>query len=297
MILITGAAGKTGKAVLRNLAEKGGIVKAWVFRVEQIQEVKALGAKEAIVGDIRDATILRQALQGVDSVYHICPNVHPDEITIAIEIIGASAAIGVTQFVYHSVLHPQIEAMPHHWKKMRVEEHLFISGLPYTILQPAVYMQNILVNWGNIIEAGKYTVPYAVDSRISMVDLEDVALAAANVLTEVNPEEDGPLHIGATYELVGTQAMTPSEIAAILAQQLGRPVAAEKVSMATWKQGARNSSMGDYQINTLAKMFRYYEKYGFWGNSQVLSRLLNRPTTSFEAFVKRVIQACSHDGQ
>jgi len=297
MILITGAAGKTGKAVLRKVAEKGGIVKAWVFRVEQIQEVEALGVKEAIVGDLRDSTTLRRAMQGVDSVYHICPNVHPDEIIIAREIIDASAAIGVTQFVYHSVLHPQIEALPHHWKKMRVEEHLFTSGLLFTILQPAVYMQNILVNWGNIIEAGKYAVPYAVDSRISMVDLEDVALAAANVLMEVNPEEDGPLHTGATYELVGTQAMTPSEIAATLAQELGRPVVAEKMSMATWKQGARNSGMSDYQINTLVKMFRYYEKYGFWGNSQVLSRLLNRPTTSFQAFIKRVIQARSHDGQ
>lgn len=297
MILITGAAGKTGKAVLRNLAEKGGILKAWVFRVEQILEVEALGAKEAIVGDMRDSTLLRRALQGVDSVYHICPNVHPDEIIIAREIIDAAAAIGVAQFVYHSVLHPQIEAMPHHWKKMRVEEHLFTSGLPFTILQPSVYMQNILVNWGNIIEAGKYPVPYAVDSRISMVDLEDVALAAANVLMEVNPEKDRPLHIGATYELVGTQAMTPSEIAAILAQQLGRPVVAEKMSMAAWKQGARNSGMSDYQINTLARMFNYYEKYGFWGSSQVLTGLLNRPTTSFEAFVKRVIQARSHDVQ
>ncbi len=289
MILITGAAGKTGKAIVRKVAEKRGVVKAWVFRAEQIQEVEALGAKEVIVGDMRDSKILRQALQNVDIIYLICPNVHPDEISIASEIIEAAARTGVRQFVYHSVLHPQIEAMPHHWNKMRVEEHIFLSGLPFTILQPAVYMQNILVNWGNIIETGKYTVPYDIDSRISMVDLEDVALAAANVLMDIHAEDHIPLHIGATYELVGTQAITPAQIAAILAQQLGRPVVAEKVSIETWKSRARNSGMGEYQVNTLVKMFNYYEKFGFWGNPQVLSWLLNRPPTSFESFVKHVV--------
>ena len=289
MILITGAAGKTGKAIVRKVAEKRGVVKAWVFRAEQIQEVEALGAKVVIVGDMRDSKILRQALQNVDIIYLICPNVHPDEISIASEIIEAAARTGVRQFVYHSVLHPQIEAMPHHWNKMRVEEHIFLSGLTFTILQPAVYMQNILVNWGNIIETGKYSVPYAIDSRISMVDLEDVALAAANVLMDIHAEDHIPLHIGATYELVGTQAITPAQIAAILAQQLGRPVVAEKVSIETWKSRARNSGMGEYQVNTLVKMFNYYEKFGFWGNPQVLSWLLNRPPTSFESFVKHVV--------
>jgi NAD(P)H dehydrogenase (quinone) len=298
MILITGAAGKTGKSVLRKVAEKGGSVTAWVFRNEQIEQVEALGAKEVIVGDVRNSTILRRAMQGVDSVYHICPNVHPDEITLAMEIIDIAAEFGITQFVYHSVLHPQIEAMPHHWKKMRVEEYLFTSGLPFTILQPAIYMQNILANWGKIIETGKYTAPYATDSRISMVDLEDVALAAANVLMEVKLEGDQPQHhIGATYELVGTPAMTPCEIAAILAEQLNRPVVAEKESMAIWVNGARNSGLGDYQIDTLVKMFNYYDLYGFWGNSWVLSCLLKRPTTSFKAFLMREIQARSDVAQ
>ena len=294
MILITGAAGKTGKAVLRKVADNGGSVLAWVFRNEQIEEVEALGANEVIVGDLRDPTILNRAMRGADSVYHICPNVHPDEMIIGKGIIDTAAEHGVKQFVYHSVLHPQIEAMPHHWKKMRVEEYLFMSGLPFIILQPAVYMQNILANWGKIIESGKYSVPYAVNSRISMVDLEDVALVAADVLIGARPEEDLRHHFGATYELVGTPAMTPNDIAAILAEQLKRPVVADKVSMAAWKSGARISGLGDYQINSLAKMFNYYEKYGFWGNPQGLNCLLNRPATSFQAFVIREIQARSH---
>ncbi len=289
-ILITGAAGKTGKAVLRALTREGRSVKALVFRSEQIQEVEELGADDVLVGDMRDLDILKRAMQGVHSVYHICPNVNPDEIAIGQKIIDVAVAAGINHFVYHSVLHPQVEAMPHHWKKMRVEERLFESGLPYTILQPAAYMQNILANWETISKTGKYTVPYAVESRISMVDLEDVALAAAMVLLESGPNEDRPSHIGATYELVGTPALTQTEVAEILAQQLGRPVIAERQPVDAWEQSARASGMGDYQVNTLVKMFDYYEKYGFSGDSHVLSWLLNRPATSLNAFVVRAIK-------
>jgi NAD(P)H dehydrogenase (quinone) len=294
MILITGASGKTGKAVLRALAGKGRWIKALVFRRQQIQEVVGLGAKNVLVGDMRDSDILKKAMQGVNTVYHICPNVHPDEITIGQNIINVAVAAGITHFVYHSVLHPQIEAMPHHWKKMRVEERLFESGLPFTILQPAAYMQNILANLKNIIETGKYSIPYAVECRISMVDLEDVALAVASVLMEDFSKENHPLHDGATYELVGTQAMTQIEVAAILSQQLGRPVIAESLPIGAWEQKARTSGMGEYQVNTLVKMFDYYEKYGLSGDSHVLSWLLNRTPTSFDACVKHVVEDNLH---
>jgi uncharacterized protein YbjT (DUF2867 family) len=290
MILITGAAGKTGKAVLRMLTKEGQLVRALVFRSEQIPEVETLGAKDVLVGDMRDVALLKQAMKGVHSVYHICPNINADEITIGEKIIEAAAAAGVTHFVYHSVLHPQVEAMPHHWKKMRVEERLFASGLPYTILQPTVYMQNLLANWESITKTGKYSVPYAVESRISMVDLEDVAKAAAIVLLEASSAEH-PAHQGATYELAGTPAMSQTEVAEILSQHLGCPVIAEQEPIDVWEQRARASSMGDYQVDTLIKMFRYYESYGFAGDSHVLSWLLNCPASSLGAFITRAVAA------
>jgi len=113
-----------------------------------------------------------------------------------------------------------------------------------------------------------------------MVDLEDVAEAAAAVLTE-------PGHVGAVYELAGTEVLSQAEVATILGQQLGRPVRAEAVPLETWERRARESGLGDYQVETLVKMFRYYERYGFWGNPRVLSWLLGRPPTTFAAFIER----------
>lgn len=181
---------------------------------------------------------------------------------------------------YHSVLHPQTEAMPHHWAKLRVEEYLFETGLPYTILQPAPYMQNLLAGWDTIVREGVYRLPYAVETRLGMVDLEDVAGVAAGVLGEAG-------HQGATYELAGREALTQTDVAVVLSQVLGRPVCAEAVPLDRWEEGARRAGLGDYQVKTLIKMFGYYESYGFWGNPNVLGWLLGRPPTTLAAFVER----------
>ncbi|HLB49104.1 MAG TPA: NmrA family NAD(P)-binding protein, partial [Anaerolineales bacterium] len=205
MILVTGAGGKTGRAVIKALAARGESVRAFVHREDHVSAVKALGAAEAAVGDIHDEAALRRAMEGARAVYHICPNVNPDEVAIGRAAISAARVAGVQQFVFHSVLHPQAEAMPHHWNKLRVEESLFESGLPFTILQPTAYMQNTLATWDDILN-GEYVAPYPVETRLSLVDLNDVAEAASTVLTESG-------HAGATYELVGTPAMTQMEVA------------------------------------------------------------------------------------
>jgi uncharacterized protein YbjT (DUF2867 family) len=280
MILVTGAAGKTGQAVIQSLVAKGEAVRALAHRPAQVRLVEEIGAREVVVGDMRLQATMDRAAQGVRAVYHICPNVSPDEVAIGQVAITAARSAGVEHFVYHSVLHPQVEAMPHHWQKLRVEEQLFESGLFYTILQPAAYMQNVLAHWDQVMEQGVYPVPYAVETRLGMVDLEDVAEAAAVVLTE-------PGHAGAICELAGAEVLSQVEVAVILSQQLGHPVRAEAVPLETWERRARESGLGDYQVETLVKMFRYYERHGFWGNPRILGWLLGRPPTTFAAFVER----------
>ncbi len=282
-ILITGAAGKTGREIIRALVVRGHPVRAVVRRPEQEQAVQDLGVQEVVVGDLRDAKTLLRATHGVRAIYDICPNVSPDEVTIGQAAIAAAQAAGVERFVYHSVLHPQTEAMPHHWLKLRVEERLLESRLPFTILQPAAYMQNVLAHWERIATQGTYAVPYPVETRLGMVDLADVAEAAAVVLTE-------PGHLGATYELAGPEALSQTEVAAILSRQLGRPVHAEVIPLDAWERNARASGMGEYQVATLLEMFRYYDRHGFRGNPNVLSWLLGRPATRFEAFVARTVR-------
>lgn len=280
MILVTGAAGKTGRAVIRALTAGGEAVRALVHRPEQVRLAKRLGARQVIAGDMHAPELMTRAAQGIQAIYLICPNMSRDEVEIGEVAISAARSAGVERFVYHSVLHPQTEAMPHHWHKLRVEERLFESGLRYTILQPSAYMQNVLAHWDLIVEQGLFPVPYATDTRLGMVDVEDVGAAAAIVLTQQG-------HTGATYELASAEVLSQTEVAAVLTQELGRQVQAKTMSLKEWKEGARRAGLGDYQIETLIKMFHYYECHGLWGNPRVLSWLLGRPPTTFAAFVRR----------
>jgi len=129
MILVTGAGGKTGKAVLKALVARGAPVRAFVRTSAHHTALQAIGVHDVKVGEMDDPHAWSQAVRGTSAVYHICPNMSPHELPFAKAIVVAAATHGITRFVYHSVLHPQIEAMPHHWAKLRVEEMLFGSGL------------------------------------------------------------------------------------------------------------------------------------------------------------------------
>ena len=280
MILVTGAAGKTGQAVVKALAAKGARVRALIRRPEQAAALEALGAAEVSLGSFEDARALSLAVVGTRAIYHICPNVSRDELSFARAVAAAAQAHDVERFVYHSVLHPQIEAMPHHWAKMRAEEMLLAAGLNLTILQPTAYMQNLLGAWRGVVEDGVLRIPYPAETRLSLVDLDDVAEVAARVLTE-----DG--HVGATYELVGTAPLSQTEIAAAIGAVLNRDIGIEAESVEAWEARVRAAGMGEDERTTLAAMFRYYARHGLTGNPNTLRWLLGRAPHDLAHFIAR----------
>lgn len=281
MILITGASGKTGIAIIRALREKNIPVRAFVNKPAYQDAVISAGASEVIIGDITNKQHITLALSKIDAIYHICPNMHPREYQIGKNIISLCERLGCSYFYYHSVLHPYVRKMPHHWQKMRVEACLYDSKLIYTIFQPTAYMQNISAYWSQI-EQGKYIVPYPVKTRISLVDLEDLAQAVAQVIAQNT-------HQYATYELVGTEPISQMEIASELSSQLGYKVAAESIPHEYWKQNARKSGLSEYAINTLLSMFNYYQHHELKGNPSVLAYLLRRKPTALVEYINHLI--------
>ena len=251
-----------------------------VHREEQVPVVKSRGAEKVIVGDMRDESWVGSAMQGIRAVYHICPNMSPEEVVIGSLVIGEARKAGVAHFVYHSVLHPQTEKMNHHWQKLRVEEMIFESGIPFTILQSAPYMQNLLAGWKSIVEEGVLRVPYSVHSKFSFTDLEDLAEAAGIVLSESN-------HKNAVYELAGTLPMSHVDVAEIMSRILVRDVKAKKEEIKDWR--VRAKGMSEYAVKNLVRMFEYYDQWGLVGSPNVLKWLLRREPTSLEAFAQRAL--------
>jgi uncharacterized protein YbjT (DUF2867 family) len=280
LILVTGASGKTGNAITRALTAHGMDVRAIVRHKKQIDPLKKLGAKEVIVADLLDGEKMDEVFFGTTAIYHICPNMHPQEEEIGQLMIQAAQKNHLKHFVYHSVLHPQVEAMPHHWKKMRVEDQLFRISMPFTILQPAAYMQNVLVYLDKMLKTGEYRIPYSTSSRSSMIDLNDLAEVVVKVLTEEG-------HENAIYELCSHEALSALDVATVVAGVSGKLILASTLDRADWEKDARKADLSDYAIDTLLKMFQYYEEFDFIGNSNQLTWLLGREPNSFEQFFRK----------
>jgi NAD(P)H dehydrogenase (quinone) len=281
MILLTGAAGKTGQAILKVLQERDVSAMPLVRTEAQAAQIRRIGDFHCLLGDLRNLNSFESQLTSIDVLYYICPNIAPDELEIGKNLIQLAKQKNISRFIYHSVLHPQIESMPHHWQKMRMEEALLNSELGFTILQPCAYMQNVLGGWDDI-KTGRYITPYQISSRISMVDLQDVAAAAARVMTQTGFEN-------AIFELAGPESLMQIDVARYLSQALKIRVVAEEQSRDDWKRAALSKGMQESQAVILLKMFEYYDKHGLVGNPDTLQRLLGHSPTSFSKFLERIL--------
>lgn len=286
MILITGANGQTGRAIIKALLSKGERIRAFVHTTEQIQEIKSLGEIEVFAGDMMNQKAVDEALIGISTVYHICSAVNPNEVEIGQMVINAARKARVEHFVYHSVLHSVLQDMPHHQKKLKVEELIVNSGIPYTIIQPAVFMQNILESWKSLSEKGIFQQKFFTtqETRMCMVDLEDLAEAVSIILTNTG-------YTGATYELCGPENLSLSDILAVMELHFGLEIKVETPQDEMFAAQLKKHGVGDYKVNTLLKMFQHYNEHGFVGNPNVLTWILGRKPNDFSSFILRTIQS------
>ncbi len=285
MILITGANGQTGHAIIKKLLSKRKRIRALVHKPEQISEMKLLGDIDVIVGNMMDQNAINAAFSGVTTAYHICSALNPNEVEIGKIAINAAKTSKIEQFIYHSVLHSVLQDMPHHQKKLMVEELLVNSGLPYTIIQPAVFMQNILESWASLVELSVFRQKFFTTSetRMCMLDLTDLAEAISIIISDKS-------YIGATYELCGPENLSLSEMVATLEKHFGREIKVETPPDDLMAKQLRNHGADDYRVDTLLKMFRHYNEHGFVGNPNVLTWILERKPIDFSTFVLRTIR-------
>ena len=277
MIVVTAAGGQTGAAVVRALWSRGHHVRAVVSGVRERPELTALAA-DVVAADLRDAEGLGQLLAGAEALYAIWPNFDPGETAGMTALLAAARHGGVARVVYHSVLRPQARSMPHHAAKDRVEEALDTSGLAWRVLQPCAYADNLDDPFAAAGASGVFRSPWGLTAAQSLVDLRDVADAAAVLLTE-----DG-LDSG-TFEAVGPEPLTAPRIAELMGRRLGREVTA--VDAAT---DGPVPPKTDYAAHCGRRMFDHYRAHGFTGSPRVLETLLDRPARTFAEHLASVAE-------
>lgn len=284
--LITAAHGNQGKLLLPMLTRVNMRVRALAAKASTRDPLIALGADEVMIADIADPSVLKAAVAGVDAVYHICPNAHPREQQLGFDIVDAAKAAGVTHFVYSSVLHPEITTLKQHLYKREVEQHLIESGLPYTILRPAHYMQTLQYRYAK--ETGEFRLTWSLERRQALVDCMDVAAVAAKVLQE------RAAHLYATYELCNGECLTGAEIRDAMAEVAGRAMTMREVQPGEVIRTLFNDVDADKLFDARVKHFGvvadWYSAHDFMGNATVLTRLLGRKPITLRQFLGRVWQ-------
>ena len=281
MILVTAANGRTGRSVITALARRGHNVRAFDIAPDTAELVD-LGATEVIAGDMLEPAHVARAVDGARAVIHIGPPLHPQEAQMGHVVVAAARTAGIGHIVQFSVTHPQLEPLLNHQAKLAVERAVLLARMPFTILQPMHYMQNIDI--ARVLATGILAQPYDPATPLAHVDLEDVAEVAARIVTD-------PAHHYATYELCGDDFLNAHGLARIIASASGTAVSARQVPVAAAFASVGGTAADDYRADAMVRLFDHYSRYGITGNPNVLSWLLDRPPTRFDTYVRRHLPA------
>jgi uncharacterized protein YbjT (DUF2867 family) len=275
MILVLGASGFAGLAVTRALAGLGVEVRGLVRRVDATDVVRAAGASDVIVADLRDLDAIETAARGSEGIFFLGPRFMPEEAALGKAVIDIAIRVGVRRFVLSGVYHPTIQALVNHRSKLEIEDHLYKTDLEYTVLQPARFMHGLLLSsWRRMAEEGVLADAFDSQAKMAYVDYRDVAHVAAIAF------HDDRLVRG-TFELAAPGEHSLHEIAAMVSEVFGRPIRAEQAPLHDYAP-ARSLLSNPYSADGFQRLRRYYGEYGFrGGNSLVLSAILGRPPSDF----------------
>lgn len=279
ILLLTGANGRTGRAILKALVQYGIRVRAFIRDEAQADSLLELGASEIAVGDFTDEASIKSAVKGASKLLHIGPPMHPQEVEISLRFIAAAKAENLQHFIYYSVMHPVRRDVRHHKLKLDVEEALIGSGLPYTIVQPSRYMQHLVPIWQKVVSEGVHAMPFSVKQPFNIVDLSDLAEACAVIASSST-------HFYAAYELAGPQPLSQEDMAQTISEVIGKPVRAQAVTWEALEAKARAAGANDDRVQQMLLMNKHYDSHGFRGNPNILEHLLGRPARRFRAYVK-----------
>lgn len=276
MLLITGASGTVGKAVLAQVARSGQKHRA-MYRSKE-DAAKAPAGTEAVIADFSDKASLASALRGVESVYLVCSPV-PDLVQLEGNAIEASEAAGVRRIVLNSALGAGDYGKSFPSWHRKVEDKLKATKLAHCILRPNSFLQNVLTYYAPSIRAQGVFYGSTGNARMSYVDVRDIAVVAAKALL-------GGEHDGKTYELNGPEALTCAEVAQKISRHAG--IAAQYVDIPPEAQRKvmLDQGMPAWQVTALLELQEYYTGGKGGSLDGVLEGLLGRSPITMDQFLK-----------
>ncbi len=276
-VLISGATGTTGGAVLDGLRAAGTPVRAMTRSETSAARFRADGV-EAVVADLAAPESLAAAVAGADAVYVANP-ASPAIAEHEGNLARAAAAAGVGMLIKLSVVGASAQA-PLGFGRLHhgAEQAIRASGVPCTMLRPNGFMQNTLA-WAAQIPGGTVAGP-VMDARWAIVDVRDIAAVAVAALRA--PDD----HAGETYTLTGPEPSSPREQVALIGELLGRELAVEDVPIGQAQQAMRDRGLPEAVVEQLGELWHLYADGGAQAISPDVERVTGRPARTYREFAE-----------
>jgi uncharacterized protein YbjT (DUF2867 family) len=275
MILITGASGSVGKAVLHEASQKESKIRA-MFRSKE-EAAKAPSGCETVLADYADKQSLRNALDGATSVFVVCSPI-PQLVELESNVLDVCKESGVEHVVLNSALGAgDCQKSFPSWHR-KVEDKLKTTGMSYTILRPNGFLQNIVAfNAPSIREQGAFYAAMG-DAKVSYLDIGDIAVVAVKALK-------GGRHSGKTYELLGTEAISNQELAARISRVVGRTVNYVDIPESAQLEAMLGLGMPEWQVTALLDLQQYYKQGGCAKTDDLLRSLIERDPVTLDQYL------------
>lgn len=282
MIALTGATGQLGQFVVEALL-KSVPAKEIVAIVRNPAKAEALSKQGLIVrqGDYNDQAALTQALAGVEKLLLISSSEVGQRAAQHRNVINAAKAAGVKFIAYTSLLHADTSPLGLHVEHVETEKLLAESGIPFALLRNGWYSENYLASAPAALAHGVF-LGAAGEGKIASATRADYAAAAARVISEEG-------HVGKVYELAGDSAWTLSDLAALLSEASGKKVVYQNLSEADFAAALKGAGLPAGLAEMLADSDIGASKGGLFDDSQTLSKLIGRPTTSIADSVNELL--------
>ena len=277
MILVIGGRSKIGAALIGELLGRGQQVRALVRAGEAAGGLPA-GA-EPVTGDLADEGSLVTAMAAVEKVF-LLSSPHPDAVSWHRNAIDAARRTQVQLLVRSSILGADRESPAEFISAHTTcDRYLEDSGLPYVIVRPNLFMQNIPESTIPSLDASGTFYADAGEARISMVDTRDVAAVACRALTE-------PGHAGAHYDVTGPEALSYTDVAAKLSAAMGRRISYVGASDDAVRQALLGAGLTEWFASALVGLYQDYRRSGTDGYAAqvtgTIQRLTSRPARSLD---------------
>jgi len=276
MILITGASGSAGRAVLAAVARSGEKHRA-MYRSKE-EAAKAPAGTATVIADFADKGSLAAALRGVESVYLVCSPI-PALVQLEGNMIEACEAAGVKRIVLNSALGAGDYGKSFPSWHRKVENKLRATKMAYCILRPNSFLQNVLTYYAPSIRAQGAFYGAMGNARMSYLDVRDVAAVVAKALR-------GGEHDGKTYELNGPDALTYAEVAEKISRHAGIAARYVDIPVEAQRKAMLEQGMPEWQVTALLELQAYYTGGKGGTLDGVLEGLLGRRPVTMDQFLE-----------